>query len=79
MNKLLPPNISLYITYHCQLKCKHCFLTISEKLNKHRLNYNDIEKIVHDAVNNNVFSMIIAGGDPSLSPDFYKTIKLLNY
>lgn len=71
----LPSSISLYVTYDCQLVCKHCFLTQSKLLNNHRLDKITIKKIIDDAANNNVFMMVISGGDPFLHPDIFEILR----
>lgn len=71
---MLPPNISLYLTYRCQLRCSHCYLTQSELLNKYTLDKSYAKSIVDDAVKHNVMMMIISGGDPLLHPDFFEIV-----
>ncbi|MDM8365695.1 radical SAM protein, partial [Bacillus thuringiensis] len=72
--KILPPVISLYITYACQLKCPHCFLTQTGKLNQFSLPLDAIKNVIEDAYHHQVFMMIVSGGDPLLHPDFFEML-----
>lgn len=74
---LLPVTMALYPTYKCQLQCPHCFLTAMNKINNYSLDFEVIKKIIEDAHQNNVFMMIISGGDPILYPHIYDILDLL--
>jgi MoaA/NifB/PqqE/SkfB family radical SAM enzyme len=74
---MLPPNISIYPTYRCQLSCKHCFLTQSGKLNQFELDFETIKSIILDAKKHNVFTIVLSGGDPLLYPHIYEVLALM--
>ncbi|WP_192561100.1 radical SAM protein [Pseudomonas gozinkensis] len=73
----LPYSLSLYITYDCYLKCPHCFIVQKGEINKFRLAYEKIEAIISEAQFHGVYTIIIAGGDPVLHPEFLKILQLI--
>ena len=72
---MLPSILGLYITYHCQLKCKHCFLNHKGLLNQYEMPLEDIMTILDDAKNHQVFLMPLSGGDPLLHKDIFTIVK----
>lgn len=74
---LLPPALSLYLTYQCQLHCEHCFLTKNGMLNKYALTVDEIKSIINEAIENKVFMIRISGGDPLLHPGIYNILEML--
>ena len=52
---MLPSILGLYITYQCQLKCKHCFLNHKGLLNQYEMPLEDVMTILDDAKNHQVF------------------------
>lgn len=75
MNKY-PLCVVIYLTDYCNLKCKHCFLTQTNSLNKNMLNYELLKKLLLSFKKNNVFMIAYTGGDPILHKDFFD---ILNY
>lgn len=60
----LPYSLSIYITYDCYLKCPHCFIVQKNEINKYRIVHETIKKIIIEAETYDVFTIIVAGGDP---------------
>lgn len=73
----LPYSLSIYITYDCHLKCPHCFLVQKNEINRYRLSFETIANLINQAETHGVYTIIIAGGDPLLHPDFLKIVKLI--
>ncbi len=73
----LPPVVSLYITYSCQLSCGHCFLTRSGKLNQFALEFSAVARILEEARLHRVYMMPISGGDPLLHPKLFEILALM--
>jgi len=71
---MLPPDVGLYITNYCTLKCSHCFFNLNNELNTAELGWEDILTILDDAQKNKVFLLRISGGDPLLHKDILKII-----
>jgi len=74
---MLPAHFAIYLTSFCQLACSHCFLTRTGRRNREQLDLQNIDRIIADAANHNVFMLVIAGGDPSLHPAFSTILRLL--
>lgn len=72
---MFPKQISLYITTHCTLRCKHCFLLQKGDLNKHELSLSYIIPMLDELAYHKVFMISINGGDPLLHPDLIQIIK----
>ena len=72
----IPICVVIYLTNYCSLKCKHCFLTQKDNLNKNMIDYNILKKVLDDLKENNVYMIAYTGGDPMLHPDIFK---ILNY
>ncbi|MFP3924518.1 radical SAM protein [Pseudomonas sp. W5-36] len=75
--RYLPNSLSLYITYNCFLKCPHCFLVQKGEINRYELPFDTVSELINEAEAYGVFTVIIAGGDPLLHPDFLKIVKLI--
>lgn len=71
----LPPAVNLYITYHCRSQCAHCFLVQSDKINKHELSRETLFSIIDQLAEQNVYLLIISGGEPLLHPDFFEIVR----
>lgn len=71
----LPPAVNLYITYHCRSKCAHCFLVQSDKINKYELTRETLFSIIDQLAEQNVYLLIISGGEPLLHPDFFEVVR----
>jgi|GEM_PF-1750318 len=69
-----PISATLYITNHCQFSCDHCFLTDLRRLNKDHLEFKLVNKILDDFQRHKIFLVVVAGGDPTLHPEFYDII-----
>lgn len=75
MNKF-PICVVIYLTDYCTLKCKHCFLTQNNSLNKNMIEYSILKKVLDDLKENNVYMIAYTGGDPMVHPDIFE---ILNY
>ncbi len=64
----------LQLTYKCNLKCKHCF--ISEGNDKKEISFEDAKSIIDQAYNLGINNICISGGECTCSRDF---IKIVNY
>ncbi|WP_175919545.1 radical SAM protein [Burkholderia pyrrocinia] len=66
----LPQAISLYITYRCQSRCRHCFLVENGKLGRYELPLEQCMAIIDEARNHRVYMLVLSGGEPLLHPGF---------
>lgn len=64
--------LSLYLTHHCQLKCKYCIFG-SEK--KEHMPTNYAIKRINEAHELGVPHVVFVGGEPTLHPDFLKIFR----
>lgn len=70
----LPQAISLYITYRCQSRCRHCFLVENGKIGCHELPLERCLAIVDEARDHHVYMLVLSGGEPLLHPDFGRIV-----
>ena len=73
----LPRAICIYLTTHCYLSCKHCFLTENKSINKFTLKFNDVSRILDDAAKHKTYIVQLTGGDPLLHPDCFEIISAI--
>lgn len=73
-----PILINWLITGKCKLACKYCYAEDLMRNNSNEPNKDDLEKIVESILNYKPIAVVIAGGEPLLSPFFVKAIELLN-
>lgn len=66
----LPQAISLYITYRCQSRCRHCFLVENGKIGRYELPLEQCLAVIDEAHEHRVFMLILSGGEPLLHPGF---------
>jgi len=73
-----PFNITMDLTYDCNLRCKFCFFYAPGKLlnfkNEPHLNLNEIKKLV-DSVKGRNTSFTLSGGEPALRKDIIEIIE----
>lgn len=72
----LPQAITLYLTYHCELSCSHCFINRADLLNSRHLEFDAIWSLIDDAANNKVIMLALTGGSPLLHPRLFDIIEL---
>lgn len=63
-----PLNGQIDLTYHCNLKCRHCFIEPEEE--KAELSFEQITHIIDDIYNAGVLWLCFSGGEPFLREDF---------
>ncbi|WAS54112.1 radical SAM protein [Burkholderia ambifaria] len=66
----LPPTISLYITYRCQSRCRHCFLVENGKIGRYELPLERCLRIIDEARDHRTYLLVLSGGEPLLHPEF---------
>lgn len=71
-----PMCVVVYLTDYCNLKCRHCFLTQTNNLNKNMLDTNKLKELLKLFKDNNVFMIAYSGGDAMLHKDLFE---ILNY
>lgn len=70
-----PMHATVEVTDRCNLKCKHCYVSATNKNNK-MLSYSNFEKIVEDLTNNYVINIELTGGELFVNPEIYEILKL---
>lgn len=70
-----PICIVIYLTDYCNLKCKHCFLTQINNINKNMIDFKKIKEMLLLFKKNNVFMIAFTGGDPMLHPEIFDILK----
>tara|TARA_Y100000034_G_scaffold136768_1_gene215590 strand:- start:24392 stop:25549 length:1158 start_codon:yes stop_codon:yes gene_type:complete len=76
-NRKHPNMINIAITDKCNCNCIHCSFK-SMKLHQQKrkvLNTNQIKKVIHDAQQLGVCTIMFSGGEPLMRKDIYKLIK----
>lgn len=73
-----PYAVYLIVTDKCNLKCSHCFVSDSILNNNKELSFNEIKLIIDDLVKNNVFKVILTGGEPFLRKDIFRIIEYIS-
>ncbi|MDO8622622.1 MAG: radical SAM protein [archaeon] len=73
-----PYSCYINLTNKCNLRCKHCFGSYSDKCDK-ELSLPEWKKVVDYLVDNNIFFINISGGEPTQSGYFKEFISYLNY
>ena len=74
INNELFQNVYLYITEHCQLFCKHCYL--GERLiHPTLLSLEDYKQLVDIIKQLGTKKLCLLGGEPTLHPNFSEVIK----
>ncbi len=63
----------LDLTYKCNLNCKHC--CNPKDKNQFEINFKNAKKIIDEAYELGVFSVLITGGECTLNKDFLKIAK----
>lgn len=73
----MPNIINLYITDNCNLRCKHCYVDFSNKLNE--LTFENINDIVNKFIDffpeHKIDCINILGGEPFVHPNIEEIIK----
>lgn len=73
---VLPQAITLYLTYHCELHCSHCFINRAGLLNGRELKMDAISELITDAAAHKVVMLAITGGSPLLHQSLFDIIAL---
>ena len=75
--KLVPRDVHLETTYHCNLKCYHCYLEpCLNKPQSGELSTNEMTRILRQLFETGVFYVTFSGGEPFCRPDIFK---IMNY
>ncbi len=79
-NETSSPNALFWeLTKHCDGACTDCFMdSNSPKWNKEEVSFLEIEDIVKQFADLGAYSIRLTGGEPTLRPDFFDIVDLLN-
>lgn len=72
-NNIYPITVSIELTNKCNLKCKHCYGSFQSKGIEMPLS--NIKKLLYDLENLGVRNIEFSGGDISVYPYLYETLK----
>ena len=67
-------SFDLEITARCNNNCRHCYINLpadDEKAQENELSFNEIKKIIDEAVSLGALWCLITGGEPLLRKDFF--------
>lgn len=70
--------INIFINYLCNLNCDYCFATQLTKQYPTNMDLNDFKKVCSWLVENDVYSVGILGGEPTLHEKLPEMLTLLN-
>jgi len=72
----LPPNIILFVTHRCDLKCSYCYVHESNKKRnkKDEMSFSELKRII-DKISRFKPTISITGGEPLLRADLTKLIR----
>ncbi|MBS6025789.1 PqqD family peptide modification chaperone [Anaerococcus sp.] len=77
-----PLKVLLELTYSCNLKCIHCFADAEfcskNKFINEELNYNDWCKIIDNIIKNEVFEILLSGGEATMRSDLIKICEYIH-
>jgi radical SAM protein with 4Fe4S-binding SPASM domain len=71
-HKLVPLQVSLELTYHCNLRCKHCYVDESLRRNGHgELTTQEWLDVLDQLVDMGTLFLLFTGGEVLTRPDFF--------
>lgn len=77
-----PLKVLLELTYACNLRCIHCFADAEfcskSKLINEELTYNDWCKIIDNIIKNEVFEILLSGGEATMRDDLIKICEYIH-
>jgi radical SAM protein with 4Fe4S-binding SPASM domain len=73
IKELIPLSALFELTYKCNFKCKHCYITPSKK--KRELSTQEIESILTQLAMNGTFSLSLSGGEIFCRDDIWEILK----
>ena len=73
--KLYPRSVMISLTYWCNSRCIMC--NIWKIKPKSEFKFGDWKKYLNDEIFKDVTNLTITGGEPSMYPDYVKTIKMI--
>lgn len=73
--KMYPRSVMISLTYWCNSRCVMC--NIWKIRPKSEFSYNDWKKCLKDEVFKEVRNLTITGGEPSMFPEYVKTVKMI--
>ena len=68
-----PTIVTLELTNECNLRCKHCYSFLGEKL-ENELTYEEIKRLLRELHDLGTMEIELGGGEPLLRPDLMKII-----
>lgn len=71
-----PLRIQWRITKNCNLKCKHCYLNDKNNPEK-ELSAEDLKKIARKIVDEEIFEVLVTGGEPTIKGGFSEIMNIL--
>ena len=67
-----PQHVSIELTYNCNLKCPHCYISAGEEQKSGFIPTDKLFSSLESLHNLGVSIVELTGGEPTLHPDFYK-------
>ncbi len=71
----LPMAVSICVTDHCPLSCRHCLYLQACRLNKNMLAYRDLEPVLDEMQRSKVYLVPVTGGEPLVHPELLDILR----
>jgi radical SAM protein with 4Fe4S-binding SPASM domain len=72
-----PPQLMIYLTDHCQLRCRYCYVDEKVSQGRRELPLEKVEPLLDWAKDHNFSSISLTGGEPTLYPHFPELVKAI--
>ena len=78
-NQRIPISGSLELTYRCNIKCQHCYVTHCQPdyADQKELTLTEIQSIIDQVVDEGCLWFLLTGGEPLVRPDFLEIYQYL--
>lgn len=78
-NQRIPISGSLELTYRCNIKCQHCYVTHCQPdySDQKELTLKEIQAIIDQVVDEGCLWFLLTGGEPLMRPDFLEIYQYL--